>query len=53
MKITWVQADGRTRYAELAKQTRLTEAPEDMLRLMNGDYPTGEPEAGQWIKVVN
>jgi predicted Zn-dependent protease len=53
MKITWIQADGRTRYADLAKQTRLTDAPEDMLRLMNGHYPTGEPQAGQWIKVVN
>lgn len=53
MKVVWIQADGRTRYADLAKQTRLTEAPEDMLRLMNGDYPTGEPQAGEWIKVVN
>jgi predicted Zn-dependent protease len=52
MEISWMQADGKTTYAELAKQSRLTEAPEDMLRLMNGDYPTGEPQAGEWIKVV-
>jgi predicted Zn-dependent protease len=52
MEISWIQADGRSTYADLAKQGRLTEAPEDMLRLMNGDYPNGEPQAGDWIKVV-
>lgn len=53
LRIEWVQADGRTTYADLAKRSRLPEAPEDMLRLMNGDYPVGEPKAGEWIKVVN
>ncbi len=50
--ISWIQADGRMTYAGLAQESRLPEAPEDMLRLMNGDYPSGEPQAGEWIKVV-
>jgi predicted Zn-dependent protease len=25
--------------------------PEEMLRLVNGYYPKGEPEPGEWIKV--
>jgi predicted Zn-dependent protease len=53
LKISWIQADGRTTYVELAKQSRLPDFAEDTLRLMNGDYPTGEPKAGEWIKVVN
>lgn len=53
LRIEWVQADGRTTYADLAKRSRLPDTPEDMLRLMNGDYPIGEPKAGEWIKVVN
>jgi len=40
-------------YAQLATQTRLTEHQEDMLRLLNGDYPFGEPKAGDWIKIPN
>lgn len=52
LKITWVQADGR-RWADLARNSRLPESPEDMLRLMNGDYPTGEPKPGEWIKLVD
>jgi len=52
LKISWIQADGRMTYASLAKQSRLPEFPEDTLRLMNGDYPAGEPAAGKWIKIV-
>jgi predicted Zn-dependent protease len=53
VKIAWIQADGRTTYADLAKVSRLPEFPEETLRLMNGDYPTGEPQAGEWIKIAN
>ena len=52
IRISWIQADGRTTYADLARQSRIPEFPEDTLRLMNGDYPTGEPAKGKWIKVV-
>ena len=51
--VTYIQADGQITYADLARQTRLTEHQEDMLRLLNGDYPFGEPESGQWVKIAN
>lgn len=52
LSISWIQADGHVTYADLATQSRLPEFPEDTLRLMNGDYPAGQPAAGRWIKVV-
>jgi hypothetical protein len=52
LHISWIQADGRSTYTDLARQSRLPEFPEAMLRLMNGDYPAGQPKAGQWIKLV-
>jgi len=53
IQITYIQAPGGLTYADLARQTRLPEHQEDMLRLLNGDYPFGEPETGQWVKIVN
>jgi predicted Zn-dependent protease len=53
VQLTWVQADGRTSYAQLARGSRIPEYPEETLRLMNGDYPAGEPQAGEWIKLAN
>lgn len=53
VQLTYIQADGRITYADLARQTRLPEHQEDMLRLLNGDYPFGEPGAGDWIKIPN
>ena len=53
LQISYIQADGKITYADLARQTRLPEHQEDMLRLLNGDYPFGEPAAGQWVKVAN
>ncbi len=51
--IQWIQADGRMTYAQLARQSRIPQFPEETLRLMNGDYPAGEPQAGEWIKIAN
>jgi predicted Zn-dependent protease len=53
VQITYIQADGRVTYADLARQSRLPEHQEDMLRLLNGDYPFGEPKVGQWVKIAN
>jgi predicted Zn-dependent protease len=53
IQITWIQADGRTSYAELARRSRIPAYPEETLRLMNGDYPSGEPGAGEWVKITN
>jgi predicted Zn-dependent protease len=52
VQISYIRADGNITYADLARQSRLPDHPEDMLRLMNGDYPFGEPEAGEWIKIA-
>jgi predicted Zn-dependent protease len=53
IQITWIQADGRTSYAELARRSRIPSYAEETLRLMNGDYPSGEPGAGEWVKITN
>ena len=39
-------------YADLAKETSLRRAPADYLRVLNGDYPHGEPNAGDFVKIV-
>ena len=46
-----VAEPGQT-YATLAEQTSLTNFPEEMLRLMNADYPNGEPRPGDYVKIV-
>ncbi len=49
--IQYVRSDGKT-YAQLAAENPFDEYAEDLLRLYNGDYPRGEPVAGEWIKIV-
>ena len=39
-------------YAELAQKSPLGQNAENYLRLINGQYPHGEPLSGQVIKVV-
>jgi predicted Zn-dependent protease len=39
-------------YALLAANSPLGEEAEARLRLLNGHWPTGEPDVGDWIKVV-
>ena len=50
MRIITATAD--TRYATLAKQSPLGRNAEQQLRLMNAQYPSGEPLPGQKLKVV-
>lgn len=49
--IHWVQAKPGETFATLARGVRIPDA-ENMLRLMNGYYPSGEPRAGDWVKIV-
>ncbi len=44
-------ANGET-FSALAARSPLGKSAENYLRLLNGQYPTGEPIAGQLIKVV-
>jgi predicted Zn-dependent protease len=53
LKVTWIQASAGTTYAQLARSSRIPDYAEDTLRLMNGDYPAGEPKAGEWIKITD
>ena len=50
--IHYVKANEHTTFAQLAKQTRLGRYTEEQLRLINGYYPRGEPQPGEWIKII-
>jgi predicted Zn-dependent protease len=41
-----------TTYEDLARNSRIPNYPEDGLRLLNHQYPEGEPEPGSLIKIV-
>ncbi len=47
-----IRASTSTRYAMLARKSPLTNYPEEQLRLLNDQYPSGEPKASQLLKVV-
>lgn len=51
ISIEYVRSDGKT-YAQLAAENPFDPNAEDLLRLYNGDYPSGQPSAGEWIKIV-
>ena len=48
----YVKAKSGATYAKLATVLQLGRDGADELRLMNGQYPGGEPESGQWIKII-
>ena len=52
LRLKVVTASAGSRYAELAKGSPIGKHAEAQLRLMNGHFPTGEPIAGQLLKVV-
>lgn len=51
-RIRLIRAKPGDTFASLAKQSTLPNHPVERLRLINGMYPKGEPEPGQWIKIV-
>jgi predicted Zn-dependent protease len=51
LRLSIVPAAGET-YADLARQSPLQQFQELHLRLLNGDYPAGEPMAGELLKLV-
>jgi predicted Zn-dependent protease len=53
IRIRYVRAEEGMTFAKLAEVSPLKSYPEEMLRLINGYYPRGEPGAGEWIKVFN
>lgn len=51
-KLDIIRATGGITYAELARRSPINDHPEEQLRLLNGQYPTGEPEPSRLLKVV-
>ncbi|MEM7359425.1 MAG: M48 family metalloprotease [Pseudomonadota bacterium] len=51
-KIKLVTAKAGDTFAKYAKRTKLSDYAEAHLRLINNMYPTGEPVAGQQIKLI-
>lgn len=51
-KIKFVQASEFFDFSVVAQSSRIANYPEESLRLLNGYYPTGSPEAGEWVKLV-
>lgn len=47
-----IRAPRGARYADLAKKSPIANHPEEQLRLLNDQYPDGEPAAAQLLKVV-
>jgi predicted Zn-dependent protease len=48
-----ITAPAGTSYADLARSSPIANYPEQQLRLLNGDYPDGEPEAARRLKIVH
>lgn len=52
LRISLVRARQGDTYARLAKGSPLGDEAEARLRLLNAQWPEGQPKAGQWLKVV-
>ena len=52
LRIDLVTARTGDRYAQYARRSPLQHEPEAMLRLINDQYPQGEPAPGQLIKII-
>ncbi|WP_415058607.1 M48 family metalloprotease [Halopseudomonas sp.] len=52
MHIRLVQVSKGDTYARLARNSPLGDDAQAQLRLLNGHWPDGQPEQGQWLKVV-
>ncbi len=51
-KIKFVQASEFFDFAVVAQSSKIASHAEESLRLLNGYYPTGTPEAGEWVKLI-
>ncbi len=51
-RIRYVQASQYFDFAVVAQQSPIANYPEQTLRLLNGYYPSGQPNEGDWIKLV-
>lgn len=51
-RIQFVRAANNATWAQLAAHLNLGPYGEQELRLINGHYPRGEPQNGDWIKII-
>ena len=49
--VSYIKATAATTYENLGKSLRLNSVDIDTLRVINGHYPSGEPQEGDWIKI--
>lgn len=52
LKIKYVQASEFFDFEVVGRASKIANYPEETLRLLNGYYPSGSPEAGEWVKLV-
>ncbi|MGH8685998.1 MAG: M48 family metalloprotease [Nitrosospira sp.] len=52
LEVRTITATKGMSYAELARKSPLGQNAENYLRLLNGQYPDGEPVSGQKVKIV-
>lgn len=52
MRLHMVRAKKGQTLAEMAKGSPLEKGAEGQLRLLNNLYPSGEPKAGEWLKIL-
>lgn len=51
-RIKVIVAEPGQTFAELARQSALTDHAEQLLRVLNSAYPNGEPRAGDYVKII-
>ena len=51
--VNYIKASATTTYEILGKSLRLNSVDIDTLRVINGHYPSGEPQEGDWIKILS
>jgi predicted Zn-dependent protease len=51
-KLDIIRAKAGVTYSGLARQSSIANYPEEQLRLLNDQYPQGEPRASQLLKIV-
>lgn len=52
LRIRYVQVTDGFDWSILAARSPIQQYPEETLRLLNGYYPVGNPQPGEWIKIL-
>lgn len=52
LRVRYVQVTDGFNWQALAARSPVQQYPEETLRLLNGYYPIGTPEPGEWIKIL-